>query len=132
MSARITRRAGVLITENVPVPVDVEGHHAPTPFMVTPETLPGTPFSIAVVDAARLVGAPHADLHVHDDHDELYLVATPGLRFTVETEEEAIELRSPATISIPAGVKHRLICHEVEGDHCPFLGILVEKGTLPA
>lgn len=129
---QIAQRAGVTITDGLPVFVDVAGHHGPTPFMVTEETLPGTPFSIAVVDAARLIGAPHADLHVHDDHDELYLVATPGLRFTVETEDEAIELNSPATISIPAGVKHRLICHEVETDTCPFLGILLEKGTLAA
>lgn len=132
MSAQITRRSGVLITEGLPVPVEVEGHHAATPFMVTPETLPGTPFSIAVVDATRLIGAPHADLHVHDDHDELYLVATPGLRFTVETEDDAIELSSPATIAIPAGVKHRLICHEVTVDYCPFFGILVGKGELPS
>jgi len=126
------QRSGVTIVDGLPVYVEVAGHHEPTPFMVTPETLPEAPFSIAVVDAARLVGAPHADLHVHDDHDELYLVATPGLRFTVETEDDAIELRSPATISIPAGVKHRLVCHEVETDTCPFLGILLEKGTLAA
>lgn len=128
---QVAQRSGVIITDGLPVFLDVDGHHGPTPFMVTPETLPGAPFSIAVVDAARLIGAPHADLHVHDDHDELYLVATPGLRFTVETEDDAIELNSPATISIPAGVKHRLICHEVETDTCPFLGILLAKGTLP-
>ncbi|HEY4276897.1 MAG TPA: hypothetical protein VGM91_01685 [Conexibacter sp.] len=128
----VAQRSGVVITQGLPVYVEVEGHHEPTPFMVTPETLPGTPFSIAAVDAATLVGAPHADLHVHDDHDELYLVATPGLRFTVETEDDAIELNSPATISIPAGVKHRLVCHEVKTDTCPFFGILVEKGTLPS
>jgi hypothetical protein len=127
----VAQRAGVVITQGLPVYVEVEGHHEPTPFMVTPETLPGTPFSIAAVDAAKLIGAPHADMHVHDDHDELYLVATPGLRFTVETDEEAIELQSPATISIPAGVRHRLVCHEVSTDTCPFLGILVAKGTLP-
>lgn len=132
MTVLVARRSGLTITDGLPVHLDVDGHHAPTPFMVTPETLPGVPFSIAAVDAARLIGAPHADLHVHDDHDELYLVSTPGLRFTVETEDDAIELRSPATISIPAGVKHRLICHEVETDTCPFLGILLEKGTLPA
>lgn len=129
---QVAQRSGVVITDGLPVFLDVDGHHGPTPFMVTPETLPGAPFSIAVVDAARLIGAPHADLHVHDDHDELYLVATPGLRFTVETEDDSIELNSPATISIPAGVKHRLICHEVETDTCPFLGILLAKGTLPA
>jgi hypothetical protein len=108
----------------------MDGHHEPVPLYVSPETLPGAPFRIAVVDAARLIGAPHADLHVHEDHDEIYLVATPGLRFTVETTDDTIELESPATVSIPAGVHHRLICHEVQTDTCPFLGILLDKGTL--
>lgn len=129
---RVAQRSGVVITQGLPVYHEVAGHHAPAPFYVTPETVPGAPFSVAVVDAARLVGAPHADLHVHEDHDELYLVATPGLRFTVETADDAIELESPATIAIPAGVPHRLVCHAVETDTCPFLGILVEKGTLVA
>ncbi|ADB53248.1 hypothetical protein [Conexibacter woesei] len=128
---QVAQRSGVLITQGLPVFEEVAGHHEPAPFFVTPETVPGAPFSIAVVDAARLLGAPHADLHVHDDHDEIYLVATPGLRFAVETEDDMIELESPASISIPAGVKHRLICHEVQTDTCPFLGILLEKGTLP-
>lgn len=127
---QVAQRSGLLITQGLPVHEEMDGHHEPVPLFLTPETCPGSAFSIAVVDAARLVGAPHADLHLHEDHDEIYFVATPGLRFTVETEEEAIELHSPATISIPAGVKHRLICHEVETDTCPFLGILLEKGTL--
>lgn len=129
---QVAQRSGVLITQGLPVLEEVAGHHEPAPFFVTPDTVPGAPFSIAVVDAARLLGAPHADLHVHEDHDEIYLVATPGLRFAVETEDDMIELESPASISIPAGVKHRLICHEVRTDTCPFLGILLEKGTLSA
>ena len=77
---------------------------------VTPETLPGAPFSIAGVDAAQLIGAPHADLHVHDDHDEIYLCVTPGCRFTVELDDDRIELTSPASVLIPAGKHHRLSC----------------------
>lgn len=128
----LAQRSGLVITQGLPVYEEMDGHHEPVPLYVTPQTVPGAAFSIAVVDAARLIGAPHADLHLHEDHDEIYFVSTPGLRFTVETEDDSIELRSPATISIPAGVKHRLICHEVETDTCPFLGILLEKGTLTA
>lgn len=129
---QVAQRSGLTITEGLPAYEEMDGHHEPVPLYVSPETLPGAPFSIAVVDAAQLLGAPHADLHVHDDHDEIYLVATPGLRFTVETDDDAIELRSPASIVIPAGVRHRLICHEVATDTCPFLGILLEPGTLSA
>jgi mannose-6-phosphate isomerase-like protein (cupin superfamily) len=129
---QLAQRSGLVITQGLPVREEMDGHHEPVPLFVTPETVPGAAFSIAVVDAARLIGAPHADLHVHDDHDEIYLVATPGLRFTVETEDDRIELESPATVSIPAGVRHRLVCHEVQTDTCPFLGILLDKGTLVA
>jgi len=67
---------------------------------------------------------------VHDDHEELYLCVTPGLRFSVELEDDTIELRSPASILIPAGVRHRLVVHEASTDTCPFLGILLEPGTV--
>ena len=128
----VAQRSGLVITQGLQAYEEMDGHHEPVPLYVTPETLPGAPFRIAVVDAARLIGAPHADLHVHEDHDEIYLVATPGLRFTVETEDDRIELESPATVSIPAGVPHRLVCHEVQTDTCPFLGILLDRGTLAA
>ena len=126
----VAERSGVVVTEGLPVFQEFGGHHGPAPMYVTPETLPGTPFSIAAVDAAQLAGAPHADLHVHDDHEELYLCVTPGLRFSVELEDDRIELVSPASILIPAGVRHRLVVHEAATDTCPFLGILLEPGTV--
>jgi quercetin dioxygenase-like cupin family protein len=132
MSVSIANRSGVVVTEGLPVTQEFAGHHGPTPMYVTPETLPGTPFSIAAVDAALLIGAPHADLHVHDDADELYLCVTPGCRFTVELDDDRIELESPASIYIPAGKHHRLIVREVATDTCPFLGILFEPTRTPA
>jgi mannose-6-phosphate isomerase-like protein (cupin superfamily) len=126
----VAERSGVVVTEGLPVFQEFDGHHGPAPMFVTPQTLPGTPFSIAAVDAAQLAGAPHADLHVHDDHEELYLCVTPGLRFSVELEDDTIELESPASILIPAGVRHRLVVHEASTDTCPFLGILLEPGTV--
>lgn len=126
----VAQRSGVVVTEGLPVFQEFDGHHGPAPMYVTPQTLPGTPFSIAAVDAAQLTGAPHADLHLHDDHDEVYLCVTPGLRFAVELEDDCIELTSPASILIPAGVKHRLVVHEASTDTCPFLGILLEPGTI--
>jgi hypothetical protein len=128
----VVERAGLTVTEGLPVHREFDGHHGPVPMYLTPETLPGTPFSIAAVDAAQLIGAPHADLHLHDDHDEIYLCVTPGLRFSVETDEEEIALESPASILIPAGVRHRLVVHEVSTSTCPFLGILLEPGTVAA
>lgn len=132
MSVQVASRSGVVITEGLPVTQEFAGHHGPTPMYVTPETLPGTPFSIAAVDAAQLIGAPHADLHVHDDEDELYLCVTPGCRFTVELANDSIELTSPASILIPAGTHHRLIVHAVATDTCPFLGILLEPAQAPS
>jgi quercetin dioxygenase-like cupin family protein len=123
--AEVAHRSGVVVTDGLPVFQEFAGHHAPAPMYVTPETLPDAPFSIAAVDAAELTGAPHADLHVHDDHDEIYLCVTPGCRFTVELADDAIELASPASILIPAGIHHRLVVHEVATDTCPFLGILL-------
>jgi quercetin dioxygenase-like cupin family protein len=126
----VAERSGVVVTQGLPVMQEFAGHHGPAPMYVTPQTLPGTPFSVAAVDAAQLAGAPHADLHVHEDHDELYLCVTPGLRFEVELADDRIELVSPASIHIPAGVRHRLIVHEARTDTCPFLGILLAPGTV--
>jgi mannose-6-phosphate isomerase-like protein (cupin superfamily) len=122
----VAERAGLVITQGLPVHEEMEGHHEPVPIFLSPETLPGAPFRIAAVDAAQLIGAPHAELHVHEQHDEIYLVVTPGLRFEVETETERIMLSSPASILIPARTPHRLIVHEVATDTCPFLGILLD------
>jgi mannose-6-phosphate isomerase-like protein (cupin superfamily) len=126
---QVAERAGLTITEGLPVHEEMDGHHAPVPIFLSPETLPGTPFRIAAVDAAQLVGAPHADPHVHEEHDEIYLCVTPGLRFEVEAGGERIALASPASVLIPAGVTHRLIVNECGTDTCPFLGILLEPGA---
>lgn len=125
MSLQVAERSGVVVTEGLPVFQEFAGHHAPTPMFVTPETIPGAQMSIAGVDAAQLIGAPHADLHVHDDQDEIYLCVTPGCRFTVQLEDDRIELTSPASVLIPAGTRHCLVVHEVATDTCPFLGILL-------
>jgi mannose-6-phosphate isomerase-like protein (cupin superfamily) len=130
MPVQVAQRSGVVVTEGLPVGQEFDGHHGPTPMYLTPATLPGTPISIAAVDAAKLIGAPHADLHLHDDHEEIYLCVTPGCRFTVELADDAIELTSPASVFIPAGVRHRLVVHEVETETCPFLGILLDPGTV--
>jgi quercetin dioxygenase-like cupin family protein len=126
MSVQVANRSGVVVTEGLPIFQAFDGHHGPAPMYVTPETIPGAPLSVAAVDAAQIVGAPHADLHLHDDHDEIYLCLTPGCRFTVELEDDAIELSSPASVMIPAGTKHRLVVHEVATETCPFLGILLD------
>jgi quercetin dioxygenase-like cupin family protein len=126
---RVAERSGLVVTEGLPVHEQMDGHHAPVPIFLSPETLPGATFRVAAVDAAGLIGAPHADPHVHEDHDEIYLCVTPGLRFEVETDGERIALSSPASVFIPAGVRHRLIVHEVATDTCPFLGILLDAGA---
>lgn len=130
MSVQVAERSGVTVTEGLPVYREFDGHHGPAPMYLTPDTLPGTPISIAGVDAAQLVGAPHADLHLHDDHAEIYLCVTPGCRFAVELADDRIELTSPASIYIPAGVRHRLVVQEVQTDTCPFLGILLDPGAV--
>jgi hypothetical protein len=126
MTVNVAERSGVVVTEGLPVFQEFAGHHAPTPMFVTPETVPGARMSIAGVDAAQLIGAPHADLHVHEDQDEIYLCVTSGCHFTVQLEDDRIDLVSPASVLIPAGVRHCLIVHEVATDTCPFLGILLE------
>jgi len=122
------RAAGLVVTEGLPLYEEMDGHHVPVPIFLSPQTLPvpQASFTVAAIDAAQLIGAPHADAHVHPDQDEIYLCVTPGLRFEVETDAETIALDSPASVFIPAGVRHRLIVHEVSTDTCPFLGILLD------
>lgn len=116
---------GLQVVEGLPRHERMPGHHAPAPIYLGPEDVPGLPIKVAAVDASELVGTPLSDLHQHAV-DEIYLVVTPGLRFEVETDRGSIDVRSPASVRIPAGTPHRFVVHEAAVSPCPFLGILIE------
>jgi mannose-6-phosphate isomerase-like protein (cupin superfamily) len=115
---------GLSVNEGLPRQVAIPGHHGPADMYLSPEDAAGVTFTVAAVDAATLVGKPLADLHSHDV-DEIYLVVTPGLRFEVETDRGSVEVRSPASVRIPAGTRHRFVVREAAVAPCPFLGILL-------
>lgn len=115
---------GLLVLQDVPKYLELDGHHHPVPIYAGPEYLPGVPFHVAAVDAAQLVGKPIADLHKHDTA-EVYLVLSPGLTFEIQTENGTVLLESPVSVLIPAGLQHRFVVREVSIAPCYFLGILM-------
>jgi mannose-6-phosphate isomerase-like protein (cupin superfamily) len=116
----------ITVMSDLPHYEQIEGHHQPAAIYLSNEDHPGVPVRIAAVDASRLVGQPLADLHRHAC-DEIYLVVSPGLKFAVETMDGTIEITSPASVRIPAGLLHRFLVRDVTVAPCVFLGILLEQ-----
>jgi hypothetical protein len=123
----VDETTGLSVVEDLPREETMEGHPAPALIYLGPEDAPGVAVRVAAVDAAELVGKALTDLHTHDV-DEIYLVVTPGLAFSVETDEGSVDVSSPASVRIPAGTPHRFVVREAEVTPCPFLGILLEGG----
>ena len=108
MTDEIPEKYQKYVVTDLPRYVEVEGHHAPAPFWITPHMFPGVNFRVAGLDASKLIGTPHADPHVHDG-PEIYLAASENkgeLVIQVRMDDTEFLAESPFAIFVPAGVKH--------------------------
>ncbi|MBE1556838.1 cupin domain-containing protein [Sporosarcina limicola] len=114
------------INLSIPRFKEVDGHFHPAPFLLTEEMFGGVSIEIAGGEISELVGKPVANMHTHDV-PEIYLLFSPekgGAKIQVDIEEEEFIVDSPATIYIPAGMRHRFITLEaIKGSYC--LGVLL-------
>lgn len=106
---------------DLPVFRQVDGHHAPVPFVLTRDMFGGIPVELGGAEISNLIDRPVAEPHVHDV-PEIYLLFAPepgAAVIDVEVEGESVRLTAPAALYVPAGRRHRFITRAaVPGSFC--------------
>ena len=87
---------------------------------------------VAGLDVSKIVGAPHADPHVHES-PEIYL--TPSEKkgevvVEIQMDEEKLLLESPFAVFIPPGIRHCFNVLKCESPHF-VLGIMLPEWKRP-
>jgi mannose-6-phosphate isomerase-like protein (cupin superfamily) len=98
------------VVTDLPQFATMPGHYKAAPSWIYPDMFPGVNIRINGGDANKMVGKPHADLHVHDGNPEIYFAATEkrgDIVIEVQMEEELFTVESPFAVFIPPGVRHR-------------------------
>ena len=126
MNNDIPEKLQKYVVTELPKLVEVAGHHKPTPFWIEPGMFPGIGLRVAGSEVSKIVGAPHADPHVHDN-PEIYLAPSEekgAILVEIRMDEERFLLSSPFAVFIPAGVSHCFRVIRCEEPHYIF-GILL-------
>ncbi|MBE9513972.1 MAG: cupin domain-containing protein [Chloroflexi bacterium] len=115
------------IATDIPKMVQLEGHHAPAPFWVSPDVFPEVELGVVAVDVGKLVGREVADPHSHGC-PELYMAISAergDMVFEVTLEDETYTVESPMAVFIPTGMKHKFKTVKADkGGY--FFGILLD------
>jgi len=96
------------VITDLPQFAEMPGHHNPAPSWIFPGMFPGVNIRINGLDVSKMVRAPHAHPHVHDDNPEIYFAATENrgdIVIEVQMDDETFTVESPFAVFIPAGVK---------------------------
>ena len=97
------------VVTDLPQFVETAGHHRPPPSWIYPDIFPGVTLRINGMDGSKMVQEPHASLHIHTDHPEIYFAATEkrgDIIIEVQMDDERFKVESPFAVFIPPGVKH--------------------------
>jgi mannose-6-phosphate isomerase-like protein (cupin superfamily) len=97
------------IITDLPQFEEMPGHHGAPPSWLMPGMFSGVDIKINGSDSRALLGHPHADPHIHEDHREIYLCPTlkkGEVLIELEMDGETCTVESPFAILIPQGVKH--------------------------
>jgi mannose-6-phosphate isomerase-like protein (cupin superfamily) len=130
MERRVPGKYEQYVITDLPGFVEMPGHHSLAPSWIYPGMFPGVNIRINGSDASKMVRAPHAELHVHDDNPEIYFSATENrgaVVIEVQMEDEVFTVESPFAVFIPAGVQHRFTVLKCDSPGFVF-GIHVLKG----
>ncbi|MGA3173666.1 MAG: hypothetical protein ABSE25_04475 [Syntrophorhabdales bacterium] len=109
MNSDVSGRYERYVVTDLPRFVEMAGHHRPAPSWIYPGIFPGVNIRINGMDVSKIVKDPHAALHVHEDHPEIYFAATEhrgDIVIEVRMEDETFTVESPFAVFIPPGVKH--------------------------
>ena len=109
MERKVPGKYEQYVITDLPRFVEMPGHHRLAPSWISPDMFPGVNIRINGTDASKIVRAPHAELHVHDDNPEIYFSATKKrgeVVIEVQMDNEIFTVESPFAVFIPAGVRH--------------------------
>ena len=98
-----------LVITDLPQFAEMPGHHKAAPSWIYPDMFPGVNMRINGLDVSKMVRAPHAEPHVHNDNPEIYFAATENkgdIIIEVQMEDEVFTVESPFAVFIPPGTKH--------------------------
>jgi len=132
MAQDIPEKYQEFVITDLPKYVEVTGHHKPAPFWIAPNMFPGVNLRVAGLEVSKIVGAPHADPHVHES-PEIYLAVSEErgeVVIEVQMDEERFLVESPCAIFIPPGVKHCFHVVKCESPHYVF-GIMLPDWQKP-
>jgi len=132
MSSHVPEKFRKYVVTDLPKYVEVAGHHKPAPFWIAPDMFPGVRLRVAGAEASQMVGAPHADPHVHDS-PEIYLAASEekgNLVIEVEMDGQEFLVEAPFAVFIPAGVRHCFRVVKCEKPHY-VMGIMLPDWQEP-
>ncbi len=118
------------VITDLPRFVEMPGHHRLAPSWIYPGMFPGVDIRLNGMDASKVVKAPHAEPHVHDDHPEIYFCATDNrgeVVIEVQMDDELFTVESPFAVCIPAGVRHCFTVLKCDRPNFVF-GIHLPKG----
>lgn len=108
MSNEIPEKFQAHVVTDLPKMVDVPGHHKQTPFWIAPGMFPDVNVRVAGIDVSKIVGAPHAEPHVHDT-PEIYFAPSEdkGVALVeIQMDDDVFTVESPFALYIPPGVRH--------------------------
>ena len=118
------------VITDLPRFVEMPGHHRLAPSWIYPGMFPGVNIRINGMDGSKMVGAPHAEPHIHDDHPEIYFCATEergAVVIEVQMDDEVFTVESPFAVFIPSGVRHCFTVRKCDLPNFVF-GIHVHNG----
>ena len=126
MTSLIPEKFHQYVVTDLPKFVEVEGHHKPAPFWIAPDMFPGVNMRVAGLDVSKIVGAPHANAHVHES-PEIYLAPSDEkgeVVVEIQMDEEKFMVESPFAVFIPPGVRHCFKVLKCQSPHY-VLGIML-------
>ena len=126
MTILIPEKFQQYVVTDLPKFVVVEGHHKPAPFWITSDMFPGVNMRVAGLDVSKIVGAPHANPHVHES-PEIYLTPSEEkgeVVVEIQMDEEKFMVESPFAVFVPPGVRHCFKVLKCQSPHY-VLGIML-------
>jgi len=109
MKQEIPDKCKQYVITDLPQFVDMPGHKHAAPSWIYPDMFPGVKIRINGSDVSKMVQAPHAVPHVHDNNPEIYFAATENrgdIIIEVQMDDERFTVESPFAVFIPPGTKH--------------------------
>ncbi len=132
MTSLIPEKFQQYVVTDLPKLVEVEGHHKPAPFWIAPDMFPGVNMRVAGLDVSKIVGAPHANTHVHES-PEIYLAPSEQkgeVVVEIQMDDEKFMVESPFAVFIPPGVKHCFSVIKCDTPHY-VLGVMLTDWEKP-